>query len=66
MIPYLRSTFGYVGQLAGYAKAAGKKAGGWWCNKANGDFKYVPATGLDVDKEVQNIEDNILVLWEMS
>ena len=53
-------TFGYVGQLAGYAKAAGKKAGGWWVvNKANGDFKYVPATGLDVDKEVQNIEDNI-------
>ena len=53
-------TFGYIGQLAGYAKAAGKKAGGWWVvNKANGDFKYVPATGLDVDKEVQNIEDNI-------
>ena len=47
-------TFGYVGQLAGYAKAAGKKAGGWWVvNKANGDFKYVPATGLDIDKEVQ-------------
>ena len=52
--------FGYVGQLAGYAKASGKRAGGWWVvNKANGDFKYVPATGLDVDKEVQNIEDNI-------
>ena len=53
-------SFGYVGQLAGYAKASGKRAGGWWVvNKANGDFKYVPATGLDVDKEVQNIEDNI-------
>ena len=52
--------FGYVAQLAGYAKASGKKAGGWWVvNKANGDFKYVPATGLDVDKQVQNIEDNI-------
>ena len=36
--------FGYVGQLAGYAKASGKKVGGWWVvNKANGHFKYVPA-----------------------
>jgi len=33
-------SFGYVGQLAGYAKALGKKAGGWWVlNKANGLFK---------------------------
>jgi hypothetical protein len=53
-------TFGYVGQLAGYAKAAGKKAGGWWVvNKANGDMKYVPATGLDIDKELTHIKDNI-------
>jgi hypothetical protein len=45
--------FGYVGQLAGYAKASGKRAGGWWVvNKANGEFKYVPATGIDVDAEV--------------
>ncbi len=52
--------FGYVGQLAGYAKASGKRAGGWWVvNKANGDFKYVPATGLDVDEEIQKIESNI-------
>ena len=29
--------FGYIGQLAGYAKASGKKVGGWWVvNKANG------------------------------
>ena len=49
--------FGYVAQLAGYAKASGKKAGGWWVvNKANGQFKYVPATGLDIDKEVNKIE----------
>ena len=52
--------FGYVGQLAGYAKASGKRAGGWWVvNKANGDFKYVPATGLDVDEEVASLEANI-------
>ena len=32
--------FGYVAQLAGYAKAADKRAGGWWVvNKANGEFK---------------------------
>jgi len=50
--------FGYIAQLAGYAKAADKKAGGWWVvNKANGEFKYVPATGLDIDKEVSHIQD---------
>jgi len=50
--------FGYVAQLAGYAKASGKRAGGWWVvNKANGEFKYVPATGLDVDAEVSKIKD---------
>ena len=49
--------FGYVAQLAGYAKAAGKKVGGWWVvNKANGEFKYVPATGLDLDAEVDKIQ----------
>ena len=49
--------FGYVAQLAGYAKAADKKAGGWWVvNKANGQFKYVPATGIDIDKEIDHIQ----------
>ena len=51
-------SFGYVAQLAGYAKASGKRAGGWWVvNKANGEFKYVPATGLDIEKEIANIKD---------
>jgi len=46
-------SFGYIAQLAGYAKACGVKPGGWWViNKANGDFKYVPATGLDVDANI--------------
>jgi len=50
-------SFGYVGQLAGYAKASGKRAGGWWVvNKANGQFKYVPATGLHIDKEINHIK----------
>ena len=48
--------FGYVGQLVGYAKATGLKPGGWWVvNKANGSFKYVPATGIDEEKEMLNI-----------
>ena len=55
--------FGYVGQLAGYAKAVGKKAGGWWVvNKANGSFKYVPAENIDVDKEVKKLEENVKVV----
>jgi len=50
--------FGYVGQLAGYAKASGKRAGGWWVvNKANGQFKYVPATGIDIEEEVDKIKE---------
>ena len=53
-------TFGYVSQLAGYSKASGKKAGGWWVvNKANGKIKYVPADNLDVDEEVNKIKDNM-------
>ena len=52
--------FGYVAQLAGYAKASGKKVGGWWVvNKANGEFKYVPAKGLDLDEEIAKIEDTV-------
>ena len=50
--------FGYIAQLAGYAKASGKQVGGWWVvNKANGDFKYVPAKWMDVDKEIEKVEE---------
>jgi hypothetical protein len=53
-------SFGYVGQLAGYAKAANKKAGGWWVvNKANGQFKYVPATGIDMDAELAKLNATV-------
>jgi len=52
--------FGYIGQLAGYAKASGKDVGGWWVvNKANGQFKYVPASGLDLDTEVAKIQKTV-------
>jgi len=57
--------FGYIGQLAGYAKASGKKVGGWWVvNKANGAFKYVPATGLDLEAEVKKIKDTVKTVEE--
>ena len=57
--------FGYVAQLAGYAKAADKRAGGWWVvNKANGEFKYVPATGIDVEEEVANIKQTADTMTE--
>tara|TARA_A100000172_G_C3034794_1_gene108081 strand:- start:367 stop:1230 length:864 start_codon:yes stop_codon:yes gene_type:complete len=52
--------FGYVAQLAGYAKAAAKKAGGWWVvNKANGQFKYTSASGMNVDEEINKIKQTI-------
>ena len=51
--------FGYVGQLAGYAKASDKRAGGWWVvNKANGDFKYVPAA-IDMRKELTKLKETV-------
>ena len=57
--------FGYVAQLAGYAKASGKKVGGWWVvNKANGQFKYIPATGLDIDKEISHIKKTVETVKE--
>jgi hypothetical protein len=53
-------SFGYVGQLAGYAKASKKLVGGWWVvNKANGQFKYVPASGLDLDTEIAKIQNTV-------
>lgn len=53
-------SFGYVAQLAGYAKASGKKAGGWWVvNKAKGTFKYVPASSIDVDEEINKINETV-------
>ena len=57
--------FGYVGQLAGYAKASGKKVGGWWVvNKANGNIKYVPADGLDLDEQIAKLEKTVATVDE--
>ena len=51
-------SFGYIGQLAGYASALGVEPGGWWViNKANGEFKYVSA--WDMKPEQQDILDEV-------
>jgi|TARA_R100000030_G_scaffold22243_1_gene15987 CRISPR/Cas system-associated exonuclease Cas4 (RecB family) len=53
-------SFGYIGQLAGYAVASDKKLGGWWVvNKANGQFKYVKADDVNLKEEIQKIERTI-------
>ena len=53
-------SFGYVAQLVGYAKAAKKKLGGWWVvNKANGDFKYVPASSINEQEELDKIKATV-------
>ena len=52
-------SFGYVSQLAGYARASDKKAGGWWVvNKANGEFKYVKAD-MHLDEEMIKIQHTV-------
>jgi hypothetical protein len=57
--------FGYVSQLVGYATAANKGVGGWWViNKANGQFKYVDASSVDVDQELNKIEDTVSYIKE--
>lgn len=51
-------SFGYIGQLAGYAKALGVEPGGWWViNKGSGEFKYISAWDMKV--EVDDIIDSI-------
>ena len=56
--------FGYIGQLAGYAKASKKKIGGWWVvNKGNGQFKYVPAD-IDIEKEISILDKKMNKLIE--
>jgi len=45
-------SFGYIGQLAGYSKALGVEAGGWWVlNKGTGEFKYVSAWDMALDRQ---------------
>ena len=51
---------GYIPQLVGYATAAGKGVGGWWVvNKANGEFKYVDAGGVDAAGVLEDIQDTV-------
>jgi hypothetical protein len=56
-------SFGYVAQLAAYARGSGLKVGGWWViNKTTGQFKYTPADGMDVDAVLADIEAKIAEL----
>ena len=53
-------SFGYIAQLVGYSRAAGKRMGGWWVvNKANGEFKYVPAEDIDEDAVLSGIQATV-------
>ena len=55
-----KDDFGYIPQLVGYSKAAGKEVGGWWVvNKANGEFKYVSASEVDSEKVLQDIQETV-------
>lgn len=52
-----QDSFGYVGQLVGYATAMGVDVGGWWViNKSNGEFKYVSAAEADVTHELNKLQ----------
>jgi hypothetical protein len=58
-------SFGYIPQLVGYARAAEKKLGGWWVvNKANGEFKYVAAEGIDEEAVMSDIQDTVSYINE--
>jgi hypothetical protein len=53
-------SFGYIAQLVGYSRAANKRMGGWWVvNKANGEFKYVPAEDVDEATVLSEIQDTV-------
>ena len=53
-------SFGYIAQLVGYSRAAGKRMGGWWVvNNAKGEFKYVPAEDIDEATVLSEIQDTV-------
>ena len=53
-------SFGYIGQLSGYAKASGTKPGGWWViNKNNCSFKYVSSSGINIKEELATLQDTV-------
>jgi hypothetical protein len=55
-----KDDFGYVAQLVGYAHAANKDVGGWWVvNKANGDFKYVDASSVNVSEVLLKVQEKV-------
>jgi len=60
-----KDSFGYIAQLAGYSEAAKVQPGGWWViNKANGEFKYISAEGINVAQVAENTKVKIAKLAE--
>lgn len=61
----LKDDFGYVAQLVGYARAAGKAVGGWWVvSKESGEYKYIPASDLDADTVLESIKNTVKYINE--
>jgi len=55
-------SFGYVGQLQTYAKAADVEPGGWWViNQSTGEFKYVKYTS-DPEVIMEKLSDTVKTL----
>jgi hypothetical protein len=57
-------SFGYIGQLAVYAKGKGVEPGGWWVvNHSSGEFKYVKYTS-NLNKVMKSLEKTVNIIKE--
>ena len=55
-----KDAFGYIPQLAIYAKGANVDVGGWWVvNKSNGEFKYISAEQMDVEDVMKDVKSTV-------
>ena len=55
-----KDAFGYIPQLAIYAKGANVDVGGWWVvNKSNGEFKYISAEHMDVEDVMNDVKSTV-------
>ena len=55
-----KDAFGYIPQLAIYAKGANVDVGGWWVvNKSNGEFKYISAEQMDIEDVMKDVKSTV-------
>ena len=55
-----KDSFGYIPQLAIYAKGANVDVGGWWVvNKSNGEFKYISAEQMNVEDVMKDVKSTV-------